>query len=130
MNSFFVVLGIALVAVVLVVFLKSSQMPVFALLVAVSTGVLVFLLLLPKIMDIIDVFRQLADMADLNTIYLSLVLKIVAVCYLAEFMGQICRDSGESGLAMKIDLGAKVVVMVMAVPVVVSVLESVLQILP
>ena len=45
-------------------------------------------------------------------------------------MGQICRDSGESGLAMKIDLGAKITVMVLAVPVVVSVLEEVLRILP
>ena len=130
MSEFLSVMGIALIATVFSVFLKSGGMPVFALLVALAAGGLVFLVLLPQIVDVVAVFRNLADRADLNSVYLALILKIVAVCYLAEFMGQICRDSGESGLAMKIDLGAKVVVMVMAVPVVISVLDSVLQILP
>jgi stage III sporulation protein AD len=130
MNGFITIIGVALIAAVFAVFLKSGKMPVFALLTTLAAGVLILVFLLPKIIDLIGIFRQLADFANLNGVYLSLILKIVAVCYLAEFMGQICRDSGENGLAMKIDLGAKVMVMVMAVPVVVSVLKSVLQVMP
>lgn len=130
MDNFVTLIGIVLIAVILSVFFKSCKMPVFALLIALSAGIIVFLFLLPKIIEVIDIFRDLAEIVNLNNVYLSLILKIVVVCYLAEFIGQICRDSGENGLAMKIDLGAKITVMVMAVPVVVSVLEGILQIMP
>lgn len=130
MSALFTVIGVALLAAVLSVFLKSGRMPVFALLVSLAAGILIFVFLLPRLLDVIVVFRQLASAVDLNTDYLSLILKIIAVCYLAEFMGQVCRDSGENGLAMKIDLSAKITVMVMAVPVVISVLEQVLTLLP
>ena len=129
MSGFVTVIGLTMAAAVFSVFMKSANMPVFALLVGLAAGVLVLALLLPKLTEVIGI-RQLAALANLNSVYLTLVLKIVAICYLAEFMGQICRDSGESGLAMKIDLGAKITVMVLAVPVVVSVLEEVLRILP
>lgn len=130
MSTVFSVIGVALTAAVFSIFLKSGKMPVFAMLVTLTAGVLILGILLPQISAVTDVFRQLAAKSDLNWEYLMVVLKIVAVCYLAEFMGQICRDSGEGGLAMKIDLGAKVAVMVMAVPIVVSVLDSVLSIMP
>lgn len=130
MSGFVTVIGLTMAAAVFSVFMKSANMPVFALLVGLAAGVLVLALLLPKLTEVIGIFRQLAALANLNSVYLTLVLKIVAICYLAEFMGQICRDSGESGLAMKIDLGAKITVMVLAVPVVVSVLEEILRILP
>ncbi len=130
MSALFTVIGVALLAAVLSVFLKSGRMPVFALLVTLAAGILIFVFLLPQLLDVITVFQRLASAADLDETYLSLILKIVVVCYLAEFMGQVCRDSGENGLAMKIDLGAKIAVMIMAVPVVVSVLEQVLALLP
>lgn len=130
MSALFTVIGVALLAAVLSVFLKSGRMPVFALLVTLAAGILIFVFLLPQLVDVITVFQRLASAADLDETYLSLILKIVVVCYLAEFMGQVCRDSGENGLAMKIDLGAKIAVMIMAVPVVISVLEQVLALLP
>lgn len=130
MNDFIVVTGICLTATVFSLFLKSGKMPVFSVLIGLSAGITAILVLLPKIIYVIGVFNDLVNQSGMETVYYTLILKIVAICYLAEFMEQICRDSGENSMAMKIDLAAKITVMVMAVPVVVSVLQSVLRILP
>lgn len=130
MNDFLIIVGICLTATVFSMFLKSGKLPVFATLIGLAAGIIAVLILIPKISDVIGVFNNLASQSGLDTAYFSLVLKIVAICYLAEFMGQICRDSGEGSMAMKIDLAAKITVMVMSVPVVISVLQNVLMILP
>jgi len=105
-------------------------MPVFALLVSLVAGVLVFVQILPELRQVLLAFRQLSQMAALNSAYLALLLKIIAVCYLSEFVGEVCRDAGQGGLAVKLEMGAKVLVMVMATPILMSILDSVLAVLP
>jgi len=130
MSTFIFLAGITLVAAVLTVFLKESRMPVFALLVSLVAGVLVFVQILPELRQVLLAFRQLSQMAALNSAYLALLLKIIAVCYLSEFVGEVCRDAGQGGLAVKLEMGAKVLVMVMATPILMSILDSVLAVLP
>ena len=62
--------------------------------------------------------------------YLQVILKILALSYLSEFAAQVCRDAGIGALAAKIDLAAKVMVMILALPIMVSILDTILQILP
>ena len=42
----------------------------------------------------------------------------------------ICKDAGESAIASKVDLGSKVIIMSMSVPIMSSLLEVILNILP
>ena len=124
------ILALGIITTILCVFLKESKSPVFAILLAVIAGCVILLKMIPSIGQVVSVFQQLANEANLNTLYLSILLKIIAISYIAEFVGQICKDAGQSSIAMKIDLAAKVLVMVLATPVLLSVLESVLKILP
>ena len=130
MSTFVFLAGLTLIAAVLMVFLKESRMPVFALLVGLFAGVLIFLRILPQLSQVIDVFWQLSDLAALNSAYLSLLLKIIAICYLTEFVSELCRDAQQNGLAVKLEMGAKVLIMVMSTPILFSILDSVLELLP
>ncbi|MHB8157554.1 MAG: stage III sporulation protein AD, partial [Desulfocucumaceae bacterium] len=58
------------------------------------------------------------------------ILKIVGIAYIADFGAQICRDAGEGAVASKIEFAAKIMVLVLAVPIVVAVLNSLLKIVP
>lgn len=42
----------------------------------------------------------------------------------------ICKDAGESAIASKVDLGGKVIIMSMSVPIMSGLLEVILNILP
>ena len=78
----------------------------------------------------ISIFRDLSSQANVNMVYMGTILKIVGVAYIADFGSQICRDAGEGALASKIEFAAKIIVLVMAVPIIVAVLQSLLKLVP
>ena len=123
------IVGLALIVTVLSVVIKQLR-PEIALQMTILTGALIFILILNKIKIIIDLLQNLADQANISSYYLLIVLKIVGVAYLAEFGSQICRDAGESALATKIELAAKVGVIILALPIIAAITESLIRLVP
>jgi stage III sporulation protein AD len=122
------IVGFGLVAAVLIVLLR-HQKPEVAMLVSIAAGVVIFLFVLDKVAAVVIVLKDLAVRANINMLYLGAILKIVGIAYIADFGAQICRDSGEGALASKIEFAAKVLIMVLAVPIVMAVLDTLLKIL-
>ncbi|MDR3586616.1 MAG: stage III sporulation protein AD [Desulfosporosinus sp.] len=123
------IVGLALVVTVICVVLKQFR-PEIALQLSILAGAAIFILILSKIKVIVDLLQNLADQANISSYYLLIVLKIVGVAYLAEFGAQICRDAGENALATKIELAAKVGVIVLAIPIIVAITESLVRLVP
>ena len=122
------IVALGLMATVLIVVVK-SQRPELAVLLSVAAGVIIFLLMVGKISSIIEVIKELSERAGISMIYLGTILKIVGIAYIAEFGSQICRDAGEGAVASKIEFAAKILIMVLAVPIVVAVLQALLKLL-
>lgn len=123
------IVGLALIVTVIGVVLKQIR-PEIALQLTILAGATIFILILSKIKVIVDLLQNLADQANISSYYLLIVLKIVGVAYLAEFGAQICRDAGEGALATKIEVAAKVSVLVLAIPIIVAILESLVRLVP
>lgn len=123
------IVGLALIVTVISVVLKQIR-PEIALQLTILTGASIFLLILSKIKVIVELLQTLADQANISSYYLLIILKIVGVAYLAEFGAQICRDAGENSLATKIELAAKVGVIVLAIPIIVAITESLVRLVP
>jgi stage III sporulation protein AD len=71
--------------------------------------------------------EELAARANLNPFFLQTVLKVVGVAYLASFTAQICRDAGESAIAGKVELVGKVAILILALPVMWAILDTMLK---
>ena len=123
------IVGLALIVTVISVVLKQIR-PEIALQLTILAGASIFILVMSKIKVIVDLLQNLADQANISSYYLLIVLKIVGVAYLAEFGAQICRDAGEGALASKIELPAKVGVIVLAIPIIVAITESLVRLVP
>jgi len=123
------VVGVGLIGTVLAVFVKERNKEV-AVLISLTTGIIIFIFTLSKVGSIINVLNELASKANINIVYLTTVLKIMGIAYIAEFGSQICRDAGEGSTATKVEFAAKLLVMVLALPIIVAILESVLSLLP
>jgi len=121
--------GLGLVAAVLAVTIRHNK-PELAMLLSVATGLMIFLAVLGKIGAVVDILKELSERADLNAIYLTTLLKIVGISYIADFSAQICRDAGEGAVGAKIEFAAKILVLVLAVPIVAAVLQSLLKLVP
>jgi stage III sporulation protein AD len=123
------VVGLGLIATFLILIIK-EQKPMFAFLLATFVGVIIFIALADKIADVIRVIESLAEQAKVNTLFLGTILKIIGIAYIAEFGAQVTRDAGQNAIASKIELAGKVLIMVMAIPIITLIIETVMQILP
>lgn len=123
------IVAFGLIATVLAVVIR-GQRPEMAMALSVAAGVVIFLMMLGRIGSVVEIIRDLSDRAGVSVIYLGTILKIVGIAYIAEFGSQICRDAGEGALAAKVEFAAKVLIMVLAVPILVAVLQALLKLVP
>ena len=123
------IIGIALIALIIIILLKQYK-PEFAIYVSLITGVLILLLIMEQLTGIIGLLQDLATKASVNSTFIALLLKITGIAILAEFAVSICKDSGEAAIANKIELGGKILIIAMSIPIISSLLEVMLSILP
>lgn len=123
------IVGLGLLATILTLIIK-EQNPLFAFLLATFTGIIIFLFLLGKIAAVIQLLENLTLKSNINPIYLQTILKIIGIAYIAEFGSQIVRDAGQEAIASKIELSGKILILVMAVPIITVIVESVLNLMP
>ena len=101
-----------------------------AVLLSVAFSVMIFLLMMGKLGSIINLMKELSRRAEVNYFFMATVIKILGVAYLGEFAASICQDAGENAVAKKVEFAAKIIIAVLALPVMVAILESLLQLLP
>lgn len=121
--------GLGLIAAVLSLIMK-EQKPLFAFLLSIFTGIIIFIFLLGKIEMVIQLMAQLALKSDIDPVYMKTILKIIGIAYIAEFGAQIVRDTGQESLSAKIELSGKILIIVMAIPIITVIIDSVVQIMP
>ncbi|TBL79882.1 stage III sporulation protein AD [Paenibacillus thalictri] len=123
------VVGVGLIAAILILIVR-EQKPMFAFLLTAFTGIALFLMLIGKISSVIQVLEDLAVKSGINMIFLKTILKIIGIAYIAEFGAQIVRDAGQESIASKIELSGKILIMVMAIPIVSVIIETVVKMIP
>lgn len=122
------VVAFILVALFVYLILKEKKSDISVLLL-LAAGVLVFLFCISQIQGIINFLKNISDKAGIDTVYFKIILKILAIAYLASFASEICKDAGASSLASKVEFAGKIFILSLAVPILMAVLNSILDIL-
>ena len=120
-------IGLALVATVIVLLLKESRLTTLALLTALAAGALILIRLLPSLSDLLEGYQALGAVSGVSSYYFGLILKIIGIAYICEFCAQLCRDAAQNALALKIELAAKVGILILALPVLSSIVKTVID---
>lgn len=123
------VVGFGVMATIFILFIRQNR-PEIAQLLSIAVGIALIFYLLGYLKLIVDMITELALEAEVNAVFLRTLLRVIGVAYLAEFGAQICRDAGEGNVALKIEFAGKLIILVMTVPVLMSVLESIVNIIP
>ncbi|MBM7693262.1 stage III sporulation protein AD [Peribacillus deserti] len=123
------IVGISLIATFLALVIK-EQKPNFAFLLVVFVGCSIFLMLLDQISQIINMIERIAVKANVNMVYLETILKIIGIAYIAEFASQITKDAGQGAIASKIELGGKILILAMAIPILTVIIETIIKLIP
>jgi len=123
------IVGIGIVATIMIITLK-AQRPEMAIQISIVTGIVVFLLLASKLSSAIQLINSFARKANIDMQYLNILLKIIGIAYIVEFGAEVCRDAGEGSIATKIELAGKVTIILLAVPLITSLLDLIINIMP
>ena len=123
------IIGVGLIALIIIILLKQYK-PEFVIYVSLITGALILVMVLDKLTGIVDLLSNLSSKAGVSSQFLGILLKITGIAFLTEFAVSICNDAGESAIANKIDLGGKIIIIAISVPIISALLELIIKILP
>ena len=128
MEIIFSFVVLSLITAVISLYLKDSGFVTAAVITVICGGVLILLKLIPFFSEIFRTIREISSVSGLKTDYIGLVIKVVGIAYIGEFAGELCRDAGETSLAGKVDLGTKAVIMVIAMPLLKTILSTIMDV--
>lgn len=118
----FKIIGIGICGTVLALTVKQYR-PELAIAVPVLSAAAILLLCVPYLSSVLTMFQNIAEESGIDTAYVKIVIKIIGVAYICQFASDICKDSGESSIAGKIELGGKVVIITLSMPIIYGLLE-------
>lgn len=97
--------------------------------VVTAFGVLVMVQIADSLQQIIQTLLQVSVQAGIHTAYLTTMIKMIGIAWLTEFLCQTCRDAGSSALAVKIEFAAKVSILLLIFPMLLTLLHAIIAIL-
>ncbi len=95
----------------------------------IATVLIIFGAILFQINSVFDFLGSVYEKVGYGKAFFPILLKILAVAYIADFVAQVCKDAGEEAIGSKVELAGKVIIFYIAVPVMMSVLETLTKLL-
>ena len=123
------IIGIGLIALIIIMILRQYK-PEFVIYISLITGAIILYFIMNRLSGLINLLTNLSSKISNGNAFLEILIKITGIAFLTEFAVSICKDSGESAIANKIDLGGKVIIISMSIPIISSLLENLISILP
>lgn len=124
----FQVAAVALCGVIATSLIRQYK-PEVAIYIIIATVLIIFAFVLYKLTSIFDFLSYIYNNLSYGKAFFPILLKILAVAYVADFVAQICKDAGEEAIGGKVELAGKVIIFYIAVPVMISVLETLTKLL-
>ena len=123
------IIGIGIIATVLSLILKKER-PEIASVISALGSVVIFSFVLTKIQSTVDLITMISEKTNLDFSYIAIILKVIGISYLAEIGASVCKDAGESAIASKIEMAAKILILTLSVPIIKSLLTLLVSIIP
>jgi stage III sporulation protein AD len=125
----FKIVGIGLIASILAVILK-EQKPEISLQISVVTGLIIFIFIVGKLSSVMEILNFIARKTNVDFTYITIIFKVLGIAYVSEFGAQVCRDAGEGAIASKIELAGKILIMVLAIPILIALFNLIVRLIP
>ena len=122
------IIGIAMSGAVLSQLLK-KHIPELSMTIPILTVVLITGMCLPYLETVFKMFKDIGDRAGIDASNIGIILKMTGVAYICQFAADICSDAGERAIAGKIELGGKIILITLSMPIVYSLLSIVSRII-
>lgn len=104
--------------------------PTIAYVLVIVAGIIIFLSILEQISSVFELIYYVSNQANLEAVYVETILKVIGIAYIVEIGASMTRDAGLASLATKIELAGKIFIILLAIPIIRSLIETILAFLP
>ena len=122
------ILAVGIIGVFSIILIKQTK-PELSILLSISVSIVIILMLVNKVQSIAIYFKSIFKRTGVEETLLLPLFKIIAIGYLSEFGANICQDSGSSSIADKILFSAKIIILIISMPILISVLDLIVGLL-
>lgn len=122
------ILIVGVVTSIATIVLKQFK-PELSILVSLAGGIIILIGIINYLGNIVNSFMQIVNKTNVNFALFSSVLKIVGVGYITEFGANVCNDTGNSSIADKVLLAGKIIILCLALPIVSSMISTIVGII-
>ncbi|PWU68548.1 stage III sporulation protein AD [Gracilibacillus dipsosauri] len=123
------IVSIGIIAAIFVLLLQEKQ-PTIAFLIILLTVLYLFIYLIQYVQEILQLVTYLGEQANIHHFYIKTILQIIGISYIAEIGSNIVKDAGLESIALKIELIGKVFIIILAIPIFKSLIETIINLFP
>ena len=122
------VVAVGLITVIATIIVKQAK-PEIAVLITLAGSIVIIVLTLQMLQNVFGSFLGIFNKTGVSSSLFVPVLKIIAIGYLCEFGANLCIDGGCNSIADKILFCGKITILIIALPIINSVIDVVLEFL-
>ena len=101
----------------------------YGIYISVALSLVIFFAIIGRLEVIIDALRTIANYINMDTAYIGTLIKMLGITYVAEFSAGICKDAGYQTIALQIEIFGKLAVLVLSMPVLMALLNTIKDLL-
>ena len=101
----------------------------YGIFMSVAVSIFLFACIVDRLEIFVSTVEQIGSYIDMDAGYLSVMLKMIGVTYIAEFSSGICRDAGYQTIAVQIEIFSKLTILALGMPVLLALLETIREFL-
>ena len=116
------IIVMGLLFAVIIIYLQSVNKEI-ALVATIVAGIIMVMTIVNMIYQVFSLYEKLASVGGISNDVLKLIIKITLICYIIEFAIGIIEDFGLKSLADKVSVAGKLIILIMATPVIVSLIN-------
>ncbi|MCI5821822.1 MAG: SpoIIIAC/SpoIIIAD family protein [Lachnospiraceae bacterium] len=113
------------IGAVLLALMFKNQRPEFATLINLACCLFIFFCVIYKMQEVLSYIEELSGYIKIEQTYIVSILKMIGITYISEFASDICRDVGYSSVAGQIQIFAKMSIILLSMPVLLTFLSTV-----
>lgn len=114
---------ICLIAIIFIAVLDKQKE--FGIYIGIVTGVITFMVFLDKFNIIMSLLDKIKGVINIDDMYMKILIQILGIAFVTEFGAQLCKDSNQKAIANNIEMAGKVIILVIAAPIILAIINLV-----
>lgn len=106
-------------------FILKGTRPEYASFVTMGIGLVILGLAVGKLSYLFASLEKIRESLPIDSRYISTLVKMIGITYIGQFSSGICRDAGYASTGAQIELFCRLSVMVLSMPVLLALLETI-----